>query len=172
MFHIANDLTGWIEKAIQSAQADGSLPELALPSVKVTRPTRPRVGDYDCPVEPQVGHLLGISPQQVADAIIAHFPLPEYVSSVEQYHGYLNFRLAESWLQRQVDAILQQDATIGQDGQHIPKRIQIECISANPTRPLTVGRIRGGIIGDKLARLLRAQDQQVELEYCYNNAGR
>ncbi|MEJ2151228.1 MAG: arginine--tRNA ligase, partial [Chloroflexota bacterium] len=45
------------------------------------------------------------------------------------------------------------------------------CVSANPTGPITVGRIRGGVMGDTLARLLRAAGYDVEMEYYFNNAG-
>ncbi len=172
MLYIAHDLTQRIEQAIQAAQADGSLPQFAIPPVKAARAARPGTGDYASPIALQLGHQLSLNPNQVADAILAHFPRPEYLAAVELRQGYINFRLAESWLQRQVDEILREGATFAPGTGHVGQRIQIECISANPTGPLTVGRIRGGIIGDTLARLLRAQGHQVELEYYYNNAGR
>jgi arginyl-tRNA synthetase len=172
VLHIANDLALRTEQAIRATQASGQLPEFDAPPVKVSRANRPDVGDYACPVALQLGHQLAISPGPIAAAIIAHFPKPEYLSAIDQRQGYINFRLAENWLQRQVDEILRESATGAQGASRAGQRVQVECISANPTGPLTVGRIRGGIIGDTLARLLRAQGYQVELEYYYNNAGR
>ena len=172
MFHIANDLAQRVEQAIRAAQAGGDLPPFTIPPVKAARATRPGTGDYACPAALQLGHQLGLNPGHVADAILAHYPSPAYVAAVEQRQGYINFRLATDWLQRQVDEILREGVILAPPGGRAGQRVQIECISANPTGPLTVGRIRGGILGDTLARLLRAQGYQVELEYYYNNAGR
>ena len=172
VLHIANDLARCVEQAIRTAQANGRLPAFDPAPVKVGRGNRPGAGDYACPVALQLGGRLGIPPGHIAEAILAHFPRPEYLSAVEQRQGYINFRLAERWLQRQVDVILREGVTVAERDSRAGQRIQVECISANPTGPLTVGRIRGGIIGDTLARLLRAQGHQVEMEYYYNNAGR
>jgi arginyl-tRNA synthetase len=51
------------------------------------------------------------------------------------------------------------------------KRAQVEYVSANPTGPLHIGRSRGAIVGDTIARLLKAAGYSVEREYYFNNAG-
>lgn len=172
MLHIATDVARCVEHAIRTAQTDGRLPPFDPAPVKVGRGNKPGAGDYACPVALQLGGRLGIPPGHIAEAILAHFCRPEYLSAAEQRQGYINFRLDERWLQRQVDVILREGVTVAESGSRVGQRIQVECISANPTGPLTVGRIRGGIIGDTLARLLRAQGYEVELEYYYNNSGR
>jgi len=52
------------------------------------------------------------------------------------------------------------------------RRAQVEFVSANPTGPLHIGRTRGAVIGDTIARVLEAVGYQVEREYYFNNAGR
>ncbi len=52
------------------------------------------------------------------------------------------------------------------------QKAQVECVSANPTGPITLGRTRGGVMGDTLARAMRAAGYDVTLEYYYNDAGR
>ena len=52
------------------------------------------------------------------------------------------------------------------------KKAQVEFVSANPTGPITIGRTRGGVIGDTLARLMEAGGYDVTREYYYNDAGR
>src|SRR5690606_3953532 len=52
------------------------------------------------------------------------------------------------------------------------KSAQVECVSANPTGPITLGRTRGGVIGDTLHRVLEAAGYDVMMEYYYNDAGR
>ncbi|MFN8564343.1 MAG: arginine--tRNA ligase [Anaerolineae bacterium] len=51
------------------------------------------------------------------------------------------------------------------------KKAQVEFVSANPTGPITIGRSRGGVIGDTMARLLEAASYDVQREYYFNNAG-
>src|SRR5262249_53535967 len=75
------------------------------------------------------------------------------------------------WLQQQVNAILAEGERYGRLDEHAGQKAQVECVSANPTGPITVGRIRGGVIGDTLARILRSVGYTVELEYYYNDAG-
>ncbi|NIP23596.1 MAG: arginine--tRNA ligase, partial [Phycisphaerae bacterium] len=52
------------------------------------------------------------------------------------------------------------------------KKTMVEFVSANPTGPLTVGRGRGGVMGDTLARAMAAAGFDVVREYYFNNAGR
>ena len=52
-----------------------------------------------------------------------------------------------------------------------PERIQVECVSANPTGPITVASARNGAYGDSVARLLAFAGTTVEREYYFNDAG-
>ncbi|HLA45424.1 MAG TPA: arginine--tRNA ligase, partial [Aggregatilineales bacterium] len=81
-------------------------------------------------------------------------------------------RLSKTWILKQVEYLVtEQDAFFNQDI-GTGKRAQVEFVSANPTGPLHIGRTRGAIIGDSLARLLEACGWTVEREYYFNNAGR
>ncbi|MEZ4515606.1 MAG: arginine--tRNA ligase [Chloroflexota bacterium] len=62
--------------------------------------------------------------------------------------------------------------TFGQVDVGHGKMAQVECVSANPTGPITLGRSRGGVIGDSIGRALRSANYDVTLEYYYNDAGR
>ena len=48
----------------------------------------------------------------------------------------------------------------------------VEYVSANPTGPLTIGRGRGGVLGDCIANLFETQGYNVTREYYFNDAGR
>jgi len=52
------------------------------------------------------------------------------------------------------------------------EKFLIEFISANPTGPLHIGHIRGGVLGDCLARILRHRGCNVETQYYVNDRGR
>lgn len=172
VMRIPQDLARQVERAIRSAQEAGALPAFDIPPIKVTRSDRPEYGDYATPAAMQLAKPARMKPDHIAEAILAHFPPTEYVAAVDRVGGFMNFRLAEAWLQRQVDLILEQGESFAQMDDFAGKRAQVECVSANPTGPITVGRVRGGVMGDTLARLLRAMGYRVEMEYYFNNAGR
>ena len=76
-----------------------------------------------------------------------------------------------AFLQQQVAEILESGATYGDLDKGAGKRVQVEFVSANPTGPLTIGRGRGGVMGDTLARAMEAAGFEVSREYYFNNAG-
>jgi arginyl-tRNA synthetase len=172
VFRIPNDLVLRIKEAIQAAQRAGALPDFDIPEVKVIRSRSGEHGDYGTPVAMQLARLARMKPDAIAEVVIAHFSPPPYLASIERAGGFVNFMLASAWLQQQVDEIIRLGDSSAQMDDFTGKRAQVECVSANPTGPITVGRVRGGIMGDTLARLLEAMGYDVEMEYYFNNAGR
>lgn len=172
MIRLPTDLAEKIKQAIQNAQTAGALPEFDIPEPPVTRPRQAEHGDYATPVAMQLARLARMKPDDIAQAVVEHFPETAYIGSVERAGGFVNFRLADAWLQQQVEAILEAGDAYAKLGEFGGKRAQVECVSANPTGPITVGRVRGGVMGDTLARLLAAMGYDVQMEYYFNNAGR
>ena len=114
-----------------------------------------------------------MSPRDIAAQVAEHVPASPFVSQVEVAGpGYVNVTLDDGWLAEQVEVILEAGETFGDSDSGRGKKAQLEFVSANPTGPLTVGRGRGGVMGDTLANLLSASGYQVEREYYFNNAGR
>jgi arginyl-tRNA synthetase len=114
-----------------------------------------------------------MAPIKIAQIIEDHLIKPEYLSEVSILPpGFFNFQLSIPWLQQETNRILQQGHDYGRFHLGDGKRAQVECVSANPTGPITLGRIRGGVMGDMLARALRAAGYDVTMEYYYNDAGR
>jgi arginyl-tRNA synthetase len=163
-----------IRAAIQAAQAAGALPEFDLPeTIAVQRSAKPELGDYASPVALQLAKAARQKPLDVAQAIAAHLPTDAAIGSVEVAPpGFLNFRLADEWLLAQVDAIITAGDQVFAQEIGRGKKAQVECVSANPTGPITVGRTRGGVIGSTMANLLEALGYETEMEYYFNNAGR
>lgn len=172
MIRIPDQLAQHTTAALEAAQQAGDLPTFDIPPAPITRPRNPEHGDYATPAALQLARLARMKPDDIAQAIVDHFPETGFVQSVERIGGFINFRLDEGWLQQQVDAIIDAGDTFAHLGIHTGERAQVECVSANPTGPITVGRVRGGVMGDTLARCLRALGYDVELEYYFNNAGR
>jgi len=163
-----------IREAIQAAQAAGDLPAFDLPeSIPVQRSSKPDLGDYASPVAMQLAKLARRKPLDIAQAIAAHVAAPDFIASIDAAApGFLNIRLSDDWVIAQIDAII----AAGEDAFALTTgsghKAQVECVSANPTGPVTVGRTRGGVIGSTMANILRALGYTVEMEYYFNNAGR
>jgi arginyl-tRNA synthetase len=161
-----------VTDAILAAQAAGDLPAFELPTIEIKPPRNPSQGDYSSPVALGLAKSTGLKPMDIANAIVKHLQPADFVASVEVAPpGFVNFRLNEDWLRVQVENILSEgDALFALDlGKG--KRAQVEFVSANPTGPLHVGRSRGAMVGDAMARILEAAGYEVEREYYFNNAG-
>jgi arginyl-tRNA synthetase len=83
--------------------------------------------------------------------------------------GFINVRLADSWLASQVNAILDAGERFAASDVGGGRRVQVEFVSANPTGPLHVGNGRWASIGDSLSRVLAAAGYYVEKEYLVND---
>jgi arginyl-tRNA synthetase len=170
---IPNELSQLLSQAIQSAQSAGDLPAgIPVGALKVGR-AKPEFGDYASAAAMQLAKPAKMPPIEIAEAIAAHMPASDLVGEVTvSPPGFVNFRLSPEWLTAQVDRILNKGDAFADLDFAAGKRAQVECVSANPTGPITVGRTRGGVIGSTLANILGAVGYTVELEYYFNNAGR
>ena len=161
-----------IEAAITRASAVGDLPAVAMPEIVLERPARAELGDYATNVALRLQRAARMPPRAIADAITRHLEQPGSVARVEVAGpGFINFFLADEWLQEQVDSIREQGPAFGQVPLGGGQQVQVEFVSANPTGPLHVGTARNAALGDSLARLLSATGHTVEREYYFNDAG-
>jgi arginyl-tRNA synthetase len=86
--------------------------------------------------------------------------------------GFVNVWLADDRWRRLLADILAAGARYGRSDAGKGRAIQVEFVSANPTGPLSVGHGRQAVLGDCIARLLRACGWDVTREYYFNNGGR
>ncbi|MFP4174463.1 MAG: arginine--tRNA ligase, partial [Halobacteriales archaeon] len=115
--------------------------------------------------------LPGDDPTQVADEVADAVSLDAYplVGAVETQGPYVNFRASDDYFERVLDT------ATGENYPTLPEKdetVVLEHTSANPTGPLHIGRARNPIIGDSLARVLRAAGYDVTVEYYVNDMGR
>ncbi|MFN8633286.1 MAG: arginine--tRNA ligase [Chloroflexota bacterium] len=169
---IKDDLKQLVEAAIERAVGSGDLPALPTPEVVLEHPARAEQGDFATNVALRLQKAARKAPREVAGAITHHLELPPAVSAVEVAGpGFVNFFLADEWLQEQVDAILAAGPTFGQVPLGNGQTVQVEFVSANPTGPLHVGAARNAALGDTVSRLLEATGHTVQREYYVNDAG-
>jgi len=166
-------LAAALQTAIEKAQAAGDLPAFEIPEILVEKPREAANGDYATPAALRLAKPARQAPLKIAQAIVQHLPELPYLSEVTVAPpGFINFRVATAYLQGQVEEILAAGMDYGRLDIGAGQKAQVECVSANPTEPIHIGRTRGGVMGDTLARAMRAAGYDVTLEYYYNDAGR
>jgi arginyl-tRNA synthetase len=169
---IKHELERAISEAVRKAQEAGDLATVPVPDVPLERPQRPEHGDYASSLAMRLARSARMSPLEIAGVIVRNAEVDEGVASVDVAPpGFVNLRLAPSWLAAQVDAVLQAgerfgDVPLGED-----ESIQVEYVSANPVGPIHVGNGRGLALGDTLANVLAAAGYEVQREYLVNDAG-
>jgi arginyl-tRNA synthetase len=128
-------------------------------------------GDAAFPVHRWAGSA-GLAPPQLAERVLASLQTDGETSQVHAVGAYLNFR-ADTL--RLTDRTLRTVAERGERYGHADSRGPAACVehtSANATGPFHIGRVRNAIIGDTLARVLRASGTPVTTQYYMDDMGR
>lgn len=169
---IRTHLSKLVAEAVAEAVRTGDLPDVAIPGAGIERPKDLANGDYASTLPMRLARAAMMPPLDVARAIVKHVPVDSAIDPVEVAPpGFLNFRLAASYLQAQVDAVVARGGSYADLTLGAGRKAQVEFVSANPTGPLHVGNGRGAAIGDSLAAALAAAGYVVEREYYVNDAG-
>jgi arginyl-tRNA synthetase len=179
---LRDELADLVYKATRKAQKKGSLPRTEIPEVVIERPRRAEHGDYatSLPLKmiADVNRALKeadkpkLSPIEVAKSIVHRLEEAPFAGKVDVMPpGFINITLSETWLARQVEAILAAGEAFGSVDVGKGKRVQVEYGSINPTGPLHVGAGRNLALGDTIANTLEAAGYEVQREYYVNDAG-
>ena len=167
-YHIAE----MIASGMRAAQADGVLPDFAMPDIAVERSRQSGHGDYASPTCLQLARVARMSPRDIASRVVEHLSPADFVGQVDVAGpGYINVTLSPTWLAALVPQILEAGEQWGYLTVGAGQRVQVEYVSANPTGPITVASTRNAAIGDVLANVLEAAGYEVEREYYVNDAG-
>ncbi|MCB0971665.1 MAG: arginine--tRNA ligase, partial [Acidimicrobiales bacterium] len=167
---IRDDLAAAVRAGLQALSVE-PLPD----HVSLERPANRDHGDWSTNVALASAKRAGRNPRELAAELVAHLEAdpPAHVVGVEVAGpGFVNFRLAPSWLHDVLDDVLEG----GLDGYARPDvgggaRVNVEFVSANPTGPVHAGHARGAAHGDALARLLERTGHQVTREFYINDRG-
>lgn len=164
----------YLKKIVSDALAIVAGTSENLPDAIIEKPRIPEHGDAATNVALTAAKSLGKPPRQIAEAIVAALVFdPKDLSAVEiAGPGFINFRFAPGWTQRQLARVLEEPQSYGKTFANTGKRIQVEFVSANPTGPLTVGHGRNAVLGDTIARMFEWTGANVDREYYFNDAGR
>jgi arginyl-tRNA synthetase len=151
-----------------SAAGVPSVPPLVLDQLDLSR-TAER--DVALPLH-RAGAVAKIPAEELARRIAADFPAVSGLREVSASGPYVNFVADPVWLiRRTLSLILARGERYGH-AEPTGQSISVEHTSANPNGPFHIGRVRNGIIGDTLARVLRAAGAQVTTDYYVDDIGR
>lgn len=143
--------------------------------IHLERPARREHGDWSSNVALAVAKAAGWNPRELAGRVasILESDPPPHVTAVEVAGpGFVNFRLADSWLHEVAGAVLAAGVDgFGRSDAGAGTRVLLEFVSANPTGPLHAGHGRGAAYGDSLARILERRGHVVERENYLNDRG-
>jgi len=142
---------------------------------KIDIPRRKELGDYATNIAILGARQLKKNPLELAKDIVQkinELDIEKIFSKVEiAKPGFINFSLADSFLQQNILEINQQDHSYGESEAGQSEKILLEFVSANPTGPLHVGHGRWAVVGDVIGRLLRAAGYNAETEFYINDIG-
>jgi len=157
-----------IQKALLSAGIITDKP------IQIEQPTDKKFGDFSTNIALLAAKECRRNPRELAQEIIQHLTFePDTIAKIEVAGaGFINFYLAPIFIMHSIEKVLDDGDGYGKGSRGNGKKALVEYVSANPTGPLTIGRGRGGVLGDCIANLLEAQGYQVTREYYFNDAGR
>ena len=155
------DLKAQLKAAVEAAaQQLGMTVDAAIQETPSTKP-----GDYGTPAAFQMAKAAGKNPAEVAAQLAQAIVLPAGIKKVEATGPFINFFL-------DVGAFVR---GVVERPFELPKRegkVVIEHTSVNPNKELHVGHLRNVVLGDSMARILRAAGHTVEVQNYIDDTGR
>ncbi len=165
---------GWREAAVRAlvaAARSAGVPAGEAEIRATLEVTAQAEHDLALPVHRLAGPT-GQAPGALAAAIAAAVPPGPPFASARPVAGYVNLALAPAELVGSTLSLaLDRGAAYGH-GSRRGGSVCIEHTSANPTGPFHVGRVRNAILGDTLARVVRASGASVTTQYYLDDMGR
>ena len=132
-------------------------------------------GDWSSNLAMATAKQAGTNPRELAGQLIERLEAAgiPHVDSIEVAGpGFINFRLADTWLHDVLTAVVDAgEAGYGRNDSGAGTTVNVEFVSANPTGPLHAGHGRGAIYGDALASLLEHNGYDVVRETYINDRG-
>ena len=85
--------------------------------------------------------------------------------------GFINFYLKEEVLIKQVEKVLEEEESFGENATGKGKKVALEHTNVNPNKALHIGHLRNGCIGQAMERLWEACGYDVEVQYYVDDTG-
>jgi len=141
--------------------------------IGLERPRNSDFGDFSSNVAMSLAKSLRRPPRQIADELVRRIDLDSggLLSAEVAGAGFINFRLAASYVHEGLVEIVRLADGYGRSGNGAGRPVLVEFVSANPTGALHIGHGRQAALGDAIAELLEWTGWAVYREFYYNDAG-
>jgi len=134
-------------------------------------PELPENGDLSFPCF-ALAKQLKKAPPAIAAELAAAVKLPEGFARVETKGSYLNFFLdREAVVVKATEEALETGARFGDRKVGHDEKVMVEFISPNNNKPLHLGHVRNGLIGESVSALLESQGHEVVRSMVLNDRG-
>ena len=158
------------KKAVETVQIAIKNLGWEVPSdIKFEEPPNPTMGDLATTVAFKLARMLKAPPVEIAQKLRDVIEIPSIFDRVETKGPYLNFYLDYKQFSKLLLNLVDENYGMLEE---TGRKIILEHTSANPNGPLHIGHLRNAIIGDSIARVLRAAGFVVETQYYVNDMGR
>ncbi len=158
-----------VERALGEIEA---AQHLSRDGITMEPPRDPSHGDLSTNAAMVLAKRASMNPRQLAELIVAELQGDPDIDELQiAGPGFINIRVAESVLLRELKTIAELGADYGRSSIGFQRCVNVEYVSANPTGPMHMGHCRGAVVGDALASLLEFAGHKVVREYYVNDAG-
>jgi arginyl-tRNA synthetase len=171
--NIFNSYQQQIHRILEAMIAAGELPDgLDISRVKVEPPRDAAHGDMATNAAMVLAKNAGKNPRQLGETLIEKLKaLPGVAEASLAGPGFINFRLKDNEWIAILEEVLAAGVHFGDCNVGKGEKVNVEYVSVNPTGPMHAGHVRGAVIGDSLASLLKKAGYAVTREYYFNDAG-
>jgi len=158
---------------IERLGRDGAVPAgLDTAKVVIEPPRDPSHGDLATNAALVLAKEAKANPRALAETLAGALRGEPGVTAVEVAGpGFINLRLHPDVLRAVTRSVVALGSAFGRGHPAVPRAVNVEYVSANPTGPMHVGHGRGAVFGDALANLIAFAGDAVTREYYINDAG-
>ena len=157
------------------AVEDFGIPDGRLRS-SINPPPRPEFGELSSSICFDIARERGGSPKEIAGKVLGKvdYAILRYVLRVEEAGGgYVNFHLDyDRATPRILTEVLENSCEYGYVKAERPLRVVVEHTSVNPVHAIHIGQARNTVLGDSIARILKARGHSVKTRYYVDDMGR
>ena len=161
-------------RALEGLVRKGIFMEMPDYDIPLEIPKDPKFGDFATPVALSLAKRAGMKPRELAELLAAQISDEEdpLIARAEVAGpGFLNFYLADAWLDLAIKAIRRAGADYGRSDKGEGRKVNVEFVSANPVGPLNIVNARAAAVGDSLSRMMNFTGYNAEREFYINDAG-
>jgi len=150
-------------------------PEKASMAIGLETPPSPKLGDLASSISFELSREVGVKPSELAENIAGNMKYDRFglIEKVQVAGGYINFHLNyQALTEITLDSVRKFGSEYGYVKTDKPEKIIVEHTSVNPIHAIHVGQARNPVLGDAIARILKARGHRVSAHYYVDDTGR